>query len=72
MTKAKFMGMPMEEFQHHIDEHIRLMENLSEATFDEKIESIKNHLEVLQMLKVESKQAFEDCKMGIIKIVCSL
>ena len=69
---VKFMGVPMEELQPHIDEHKKLMENLAEATLDEKIESIKNHLAILQMLKEENEQAFEGCKMSILEIVCSL
>ena len=68
-----FMGVPMEELRPHIEAHEAMMNDLKNVTVEEKIESIKNHLEIIPMFIEENhSEALEACKLGIVKILASI
>ncbi len=60
-----------EELTFHIDSHLKMMANLETVGFNEKVESINNHLQAIPYLK-KNKKALQSCKLSIIKIVESL
>ena len=68
-----FMGVPMTELRPHIEAHEAMMNDLENATVEEKIESIKNHLAIIPMLIEENHaKALEACKLGIVEILASI